>query len=124
PTNATNLCIREGCHLVAESLAVEQMLRNRDAVHLDKWLVRPFAVLIDRARDQLLARPGLATDEHSDRHGRYAPDFFIDILHDAAAADDGGIFGSARIMAQFDLFGHQPAIADGFLDQADKLRRV
>ena len=51
---------------MAEELALEQILGDRRAVHLDEGRFAPRAVVVDRARDELLARPRLPGDEHRD----------------------------------------------------------
>ena len=59
------LGVGEGAALVAEQLALQQVLRNRRAVHLDE---RPFAtagrVAPDQVGDQLLAGARLALHQH------------------------------------------------------------
>jgi hypothetical protein len=49
---------------VAEELRFEQILGDRGAVHLHERILALRAVEVDRARDHLLARAGLAGDEH------------------------------------------------------------
>jgi hypothetical protein len=53
----------EGPLLVAEQLGLDELLGDRGAVDLDEGLRGPGAVLVDRTRDELLARPRLARDE-------------------------------------------------------------
>src|SRR5207248_3465278 len=50
----------ERAFLVAEELRLDQLGRNRRAVHGDERLVLPRASIVNRARDQLLAGTGLA----------------------------------------------------------------
>jgi hypothetical protein len=50
--------------LVAEELALDQVLRDRGAVELDERTLRAAAAEVDRARDQVLARSVLAGDQH------------------------------------------------------------
>ena len=57
----------ERAALVPEDLALEQRLRNRRAVDGDKRRLGARAELVDRLRDQLLARARLADDEHRRR---------------------------------------------------------
>ena len=54
----------EGALLVAEELALEQLARQRGAVELDERALAARALLVDRARDELLAGAGLALDQH------------------------------------------------------------
>ena len=53
----------EGAALVAEQLALEQLVGNRRAVDGDEGSA-PVGVVVDGAGDQLLAGAGLALDEH------------------------------------------------------------
>ena len=57
---------REGALLVAEQLALEQVLGQRRAVHLDEAACRARRELVQRARDDLLADAALALDQHRD----------------------------------------------------------
>src|SRR5512138_1354226 len=57
---------RERALLEAEQLALEQLRRQRRAIHLDEGLIAPARELEDRARDELLAGPALAAHEHGD----------------------------------------------------------
>ena len=56
----------EGALLEAEQLALEQLRRQRGAVHLDEGLVAAARELEQRARDQLLAGAALAAHQHGD----------------------------------------------------------
>ena len=75
PSACSNLPIaprgraRERALLVAEQLGLDQVLRDRRAVHLHEGRRRARAALVQRARHQLLAGPVLAGDEHA-RVGR------------------------------------------------------
>ena len=55
---------------VAEELALEQRLRDGGAVLDEQGSVPPRTAAVDGARDQLLARAGLALDQHRDRTPR------------------------------------------------------
>ena len=73
---------------VTEQLGLEQGLGNRGAVHLDERHGALRAAVVDGAGDELLARAGLAEDQHralglGDQLG--AADHFF---HGAAAPDD------------------------------------
>src|SRR5437667_4629836 len=73
---------------VAEELRLEQGLGNRRAVHLDERHAALRAAVVDRARDELLARTGFAEDEHGALgfgDELRPPDHFLDR---AAPADD------------------------------------
>ena len=58
---------REGAATVPEELALEQRLLERGAVDGEERPVGARALAMDRARDELLARAGLALDEDRDR---------------------------------------------------------
>ena len=55
----------EGAALVPEQLALEELGRQRRAVHLDERPVAPRRPLVDGARDQLLADAALAANQHA-----------------------------------------------------------
>src|SRR5438132_8021522 len=57
---------REGAALVAEHLALEELAWHRGAVDLDEGPGPAGGELVDRTRDELLARARLACDEHGD----------------------------------------------------------
>ena len=65
---------------VAEQRALEQVVVERRAVLDDERLLRARPVIVDRARDQLLAGAALAVDEH----GRLALDDLVEQLDDVA----------------------------------------
>src|SRR6185436_17268063 len=54
----------EGPLLVPEERALDQALRHRGAVHRDEGRLSTRALLMDRARDQLLARPRFSLEQH------------------------------------------------------------
>ena len=62
--------------------------REGGAVERDEGLAFPRAVLVDRLRDEFLARAGLALDEHAGVRGGDAFEFFDDVAHLRAVADD------------------------------------
>src|SRR5437879_620295 len=57
---------REGAALVPEHLALEELARHGGAVDLYEGPGPAGGELVDRAGDELLARAGLASDEHGD----------------------------------------------------------
>src|SRR6266481_10131744 len=54
----------EGSLDVSKELALKQFARNGGAVHLDQRTRASRTSLVDRTRDQLLADPGVAKNEH------------------------------------------------------------
>ena len=77
----------ERAALVAEELALEQLVGDRGAVEGDE---RPAAIgmVMDRAGDELLAGAGLALDQDRGVGRRHATDHLVDLLHGGGAADD------------------------------------
>src|SRR6185295_8822782 len=64
----------ESAALVAEHLALHQVAWNRRAIDADEWLVATLAPVVNRAGDQLLARPRFAGDEDARIGRRHARD--------------------------------------------------
>src|SRR3989440_11579454 len=75
------LGIGEGAPLVTEELGFEQRSRNGRRRHRDERPSRAPTVMVDRARDQLLAGARLAAQQHGDVAGRDAPDRLVGLLH-------------------------------------------
>src|SRR5690606_33495580 len=69
---------------VAEELALDQLRGTRRAVHLDQRLLAARRALVQRRRDELLARAVLAGDQHARRRRRAAGDL-LDQRADARA---------------------------------------
>ena len=107
---------------MAEQLGLEQLLGKGGAVDRNERLRRARAVRVDRARDQLLARTGLA--EHQDvrfRAGRLA-DELEDLRHGRAAADE--IFEAERslqLLAEVPVLELELALAQATLDRHAQL---
>ncbi len=74
----------ERAALVAEELALDELLRDGRAVDLDERLVLAARVLVQRAGDELLARAALAGDEHRGRRVGHALEDRVE-LRDARA---------------------------------------
>ena len=83
--------------LVAEDLALEQRLGDGRAVDGHERLGGALAQLMDRLRHHLLARPGLAPDQHRRRRRRRLLDDAIDLADGRGAADDPA---EAAVLAQ------------------------
>src|SRR6185503_361015 len=79
---------RERALLVAEELALDQLARERRAVHLDERLRPARPAIVERVRDQLLPRPALAADQHRDVGVGDAIDGLEELPHDRARADE------------------------------------
>ncbi len=74
--------------LVAEQLALDQVLRNRRAVDLDERALDAVRVVVNRVGDQLLAGAVLALDQDVRVAGRHALDELEELLHLLALPDD------------------------------------
>jgi hypothetical protein len=103
---------RERALHVAEQLALDQLRRDGGAVDLDERPLGPMRQPVDRTRDQLLAGPVLAGDQHA-RVGR------CDLL-DAVEQRADGEAAADDLVAALDLAA-QPRV---LLDEAALLQRV
>ena len=83
----------EGPPLVAKELALQQVGGERGAVEHHVRLVGPTAPLVNGPGDQLLARAGLAFDDHREIRGRHPINHRVDLPHPQGAADDVAIAG-------------------------------
>jgi hypothetical protein len=81
--------VGERAALVAEQLGLEQRGRDRRARDGDERLAGPAAVVVDRARDHLLAGAGLTPQQDADLGPRDAPDGLVDLLHPGRFPDQG-----------------------------------
>ena len=84
---------------VAEQLALEQRVVDRRAVDRDEPPLAPRPEAVEGARDQLLARPGLARDQGQPDVRRQPPDHAEQILHPRRAADHAAELEAARELA-------------------------
>src|SRR6185437_4475891 len=121
PADAPRIGAGKTAAFVAEQFAFKQRLGNRGAVYGNERFIRAVAVLVERACDQFLARAGGAANEHSDGSRGDAADLFVNILHDAAAANDGARRGAG--FADFDRFRHAPGTRDGGCRQIQQFVR-
>ena len=80
---------REGAALVAEDERLDERPGQRRAVDRHEGLVAPRAHLVERARHELLARAGVAANEHRGVRVCDATDHVANDLHRARQADDG-----------------------------------
>ncbi len=78
----------EGALLVAEKLALDQVARDRRHVDRDERPALALAVVMQGARDQLLARAGLARDHHGQVRLHQSREHAKDVLHRGRTADD------------------------------------
>ena len=77
----------KGAALVAKQLRFDQVARDSCHVDRDKWGVRTWSQIMDRARHQFLARTGFARDEHGQIVRDDARDHAVHFLHRRRPAD-------------------------------------
>ena len=73
---------------MTEQFAFQEIFRDGSAVDCYERRFGARAVLVNRAGDQFLARPGFTPDEDGDGFGGDAADFLAHVLHRAACADE------------------------------------
>ncbi len=113
----------EGVRLVAEYLAVEQVLRQAAAVQRDEGMLVAPAIVVEATRHQLLAGAGLAEDQHVGRGVADVGDQLAQRLDRRRAADDPlrQVLAAGQLATQRADLAGQPALlqgAAGDLDQA------
>ncbi len=81
--------IGEGADLMAEQLALEQRLGQAAAIDRDEVAFAPLAVVVQAARDELLARSGLADDHHVGRGGGKLLHLALQELHGRGTSEQG-----------------------------------
>src|SRR5581483_851748 len=80
--------VRKRAFLITEQLALDQAVRQSGAIDHHEGFIATVAVVVDRARDQLLPRPALAGDENGafalcdETHG------LVNLHHRLGVADD------------------------------------
>ena len=98
---------------MSEELGFEQRFRYRRAIHLDKRHFALRAVVVNGARDHLLARARLAHDEHG--APRFGDDFGgpDDLFHPAATADQPVVIELGVALAdEIPVLGAQPLMIE------------
>ena len=78
----------EGALPVAEQLGLDHALLERRAEHGHERLGRARARVVDHARDDALARPGLAEEQHREAGGRHAAHQSLQLAHRGRAPDE------------------------------------
>ena len=80
----------------------------------------PPAALVDRARDQLLARPGLTPEQHRDVGHGHLFDGARRLLHGGAAAHDAPervvAVAAPEAVVQLAVLAHEPDAVEGAVD--------
>src|SRR5882762_389714 len=87
-TPPQSLCPREGATLVPEELRFQKVFWHCRGIYCDEWLVCARAVTVQRARDELLACPGLAGDQNCGARLRQAADCAEHLLHRLCLPED------------------------------------
>src|SRR5207244_30333 len=93
----------EGAADVAEELGLEERLGERRAVDREERRRAPRAVEVDRLRDELLPRAGLALDQHGDLRVGHLVEDREERAHGGRAADDVGVVVLRLELAARDL---------------------
>ena len=78
----------EGARLVAEQFALQQVGGNGGAVHLEEGAMRARGKLVDQARQNFLAGPALAQQQHGDVDIRDQRGLRADLAHRRAGRDE------------------------------------
>src|SRR5690606_3862425 len=81
-------CTRECALLVAEQLALHQLARNCRGIERQKGAAPPCAHLVDRPRDDFLARAALARDDRGGLAAGQQLDRRVHLAHWSAPTDD------------------------------------
>ena len=97
---------RERASLVAEELALDELLGQCRAVHGDQRGFRAGSSSMQLARHQFLARPALAHDQDTARNRRNARDRITQRPHRAAVADERRL--TVESGPQRSQLSHQP----------------
>ncbi len=103
---------RERTFLVTEQFGLEEILRHRRTVDGHEWFVVPRARIVDRPREQLLARAALARDQHAGVGRRHHLGLLQHFLHALVTRDD---FGRPAFL-DFGRAGHLERLFDRHLE--------
>ena len=116
----------EGALLVAEQLALQQVLRDGGAVEGQERSLSAGAVLVDGAGDKLLAGATLPGDQHGKGLVGDTADGLVRFLHPRAAADDGfaGELFVRRRLRDDGRLAHQPGDFERLADHAVQLLQI
>src|SRR6266478_5202255 len=110
---ARRVRVGEGAARVPEELALEQRLRERDAVDGDEGTGLPPSPLVEGARDELLSGPRLAGDQHGRAGVRDAVEELVHPPHRGAGPEQRAeAAGFLDRLAQPPYLVAQPAVLD------------
>src|SRR4029453_6293622 len=108
---------RKGSLLVPKELAFEQLLRNSATVDRNKRFVLAIAVVVQRPRDEFLARTALPVDEYRTVSIRHLLDLGEDRLHFLVVTDNViELILGFQLLTQADVFMVQALKFKGTLD--------
>ena len=109
----------EGALLVAEQLALEQLRRQRRAIHLHERLAAARRALVNRAGDELLADAAFAANQHGDVAVGDLIDDERHLLHrwTVAPADERLALIVAQLASEIGELAHEAGALDGLLDR-------
>ena len=106
---------------VAEQLGLEQRLGDRAAVDRHEPLRAARAVVVNGARDELLAGAGLAGDENRAAGLRHGLEQLEQLPHHLALADDAlEAVPLLELLAQVGVLGAQPALLERRVDDVQQ----
>ena len=105
----------EGALLVTEELRLDQLLRQRGAVHLHERALAASALEVDLARDELLARAVLAGDQHPGVGGPRHLDLLLEAHDRFGAAED--LVRAQRLRAQTPVLGLEARALERVLER-------
>src|SRR6516164_5835245 len=116
--DATAVGAGEGALLVAEQLALQQVLRDGGAVEGQERCPGAGAMLVDGAGDQFLAGATLPRNQHGKGLVGDTADGLVRFLHPRAGADDGfaGEFFVRRRLRDHGWLAHQAGDLQGLAD--------
>src|SRR5205085_12288144 len=105
----------EGAALVAEELRLEDGLRDRRAVDGHERPFGPGGMLVQGAREQLLAGAALTEQQHRGRGRRRLADD-VERRAQRRALADNGLLGAGEAGAELLVLLHEPPLLDRLLD--------
>ena len=112
----------EGSLFVPEELAFEQVGRNGSTIYGDEGFVRAMTVLVNGTGDELFPSAGFATDENGNGLRCNPAEFFVNLGHRPAVADDGVLLWID--LADFYGRRHQLGGVHRFGENSEELLRI
>lgn len=124
--DALSIGAGEGALLVAEQLAFQQRFGNGGAIDGEKMPMRAFAVMVNSASHQFLARAALAQNQHRDILRRDAANALVHLLHRGTTANEliRTIPGDRARVGHRRRDTHELADIEGSCDDFAQTRRI